>query len=304
MPTKEEHDEVLAEELEVLESIYVDELHKVSAEELRIRIEPEEDVIPSIYSVGVPLGETAPEPEEDAPAPVELSLRIRYTDDYPDQPPDVRIFVVRDVKGILGEATEEDQAVPEPGEDEDEETRESITKLTADLLEVAQESLGMAMVFTLASHLRESLTTYIQTRIEQLEAEDSARREAELEAEAEKFRGTAVTTERFAEWRKAFEAEMKAKAAKEEEAKMAKMSPKEREEYKKSKNKPTGRQLFERGGSFVDDDDKAEDDAQEVDWALYTREQRERERIEEEQRRELEEQAHRLALADDDDDDE
>ncbi|KAN0066398.1 Protein gir2 [Thecaphora frezii] len=299
MPSQEEHEQVLAEELEVLESIYIDELEEISAEELRIRIEPEEDVVPAILSVGVPVGETAPELEEGAPKPVELSLRIRYTADYPDQPPDIRIFVVRDTKGVLGEATEEDLEVPQDEKDE-EEARESIKKLAEDLHEVAQESLGMAMVFTLASHLRESLTTYIQTRIEQLEAEESARREAELEAEAEKFRGTAVTPERFQEWRRAFELEMKAKARQEEEVKMAKMSPKEREEYKKAKIKPTGRQLFEKGGSFVEDE-KEEDGVQELDWSLYSREQREKERIEEEQRRELEEQAQRLDLAGDDD---
>jgi hypothetical protein len=48
------------------------------------------------------------------------------------------------------------------------------------------------------------------------------------QAEAEKFRGTAVTPERFAAWRVAFEKEMAAAAAKAEEERI-------RREYKTAK---------------------------------------------------------------------
>lgn len=155
----------------------------------------------------------------------------------------------------------------------------------------------MAMVFTLASHLRESVTTLIQRRVQEIEAAASAKREAEIEAEAEKFRGTAVTPERFAEWRLRFLQEMAEKEKKEEEAKMSKMSAKEREDYKKSKVKPSGKQLFEKGGTF-EDDDAAEEGAQEVDWSLYTREQREKERREREEQEELQSRTDGLAFDD------
>lgn len=156
-------------------------LTEVSPEELRIRIEPEEDVLPAVLALGLPPGETPPVLDEDEPKPVELTLRVRYTADYPDEPPQMQIYVIRDTKGVLGPETEEDQQVPEEGDDEPETTRESLTELLQDLEAVAQESLGMAMVFTLASHLRESLTAYIQKKIDQLEAEESARRDAEIE---------------------------------------------------------------------------------------------------------------------------
>lgn len=307
MPSQEEHEAVLAEELEVLESIYIDELDKVSAEELRIRIEPEEDVLPLLFSIGVELGETPKESiEAGSPSPIQLSLHINYTKDYPDTPPHMSIYVVKDTKGVLGPPTDDD----DDNDDDDQRLQSlrqsseqaSVQELQKELNEVAQDSLGLAMVFTLASHLRESLTTYIQRRVSELETEASARREAEIEAEAEKFRGTAVTADRFAEWRKVFEAEQKERERKEEDAKLHKLSAKEREEYKKMKAKPSGKQLFEKGGTLEEDDSRYDDDeeAVEVDWSLYTREQREKERREAEEREEIEHRANALALDDDD----
>ena len=82
---------------------------------------------------------------------------------------------------------------------------------------------------------------------------------------------------------------------------MAKMSGKEREEYKKSRTKPSGRQLFERGSSLVEDE-KEEEGGEEVDWSLYSREERERQRREEEEREEMERQADALNFDDGDDD--
>ncbi|SPO21933.1 uncharacterized protein UTRI_01920_B [Ustilago trichophora] len=300
MPSQEEYEATLAEELEVLESIYIDELEKISPEELHIRIEPEEDVLPLLFSIGLEPGQAPTESVEDgSPSPIVLSLHIQYTPDYPDAPPNMSIHVLRDTKAVLGPAISDED--DEDSEDADSADRPAVTELQAGLDEVAQESLGMAMVFTLASHLRESVTTLIQRRVAEIEAAASAKREAEIEAEAEKFRGTAVTPERFAEWRVKFIQEMAEKEKKEEEAKMSKMSAKEREEYKKSKVKPSGKQLFEKGGTF-EDDEAEEEGAQEVDWSLYTREQREKERREQEEQEELQSRTDGLAFDDEDDD--
>ncbi|GAC96229.1 hypothetical protein PHSY_003809 [Pseudozyma hubeiensis SY62] len=299
MPSQEEYEATLAEELEVLESIYIDELEKVSSEELRIRIEPEEDVLPLLFSIGLEPGQAPTESvEQSSPSPIVLSLHIQYTSEYPDAPPNMSIHVVRDTKGVLGPKTDDSD---EADADSDAIDRPAVTELQAGLDEVAQESLGMAMVFTLASHLRESVTTLIQRRVQEIEAQASAKREAEIEAEAEKFRGTAVTPERFAEWRVRFLQEMAEREKKEEDAKLSKLSAKEREDYKKSKVKPSGRQLFEKGGT-LEDDDAEEDGAQEVDWSLYTREQRERERREQEEQDELQSRTDGLAFDDEDDD--
>ncbi|CBQ71954.1 conserved hypothetical protein [Sporisorium reilianum SRZ2] len=300
MPSKEEYEATLAEELEVLESIYIDELEKISPEELRIRIEPEEDVLPLLFSIGLEPGQAPTESvEEGSPSPIVLSLHIQYTSEYPDAPPNMSIHVIRDTKAVLGPAI--DDKDDQPDEDASSADRPAVTELQTGLDEVAQESLGMAMVFTLASHLRESVTTLIQRRVHEIETKASAKREAEIEAEAEKFRGTAVTPERFAEWRVKFLQEMAEKAKKDEDAKMSKMSAKEREDYKKSKVKPSGKQLFEKGGTF-EDDEAAEEGAQEMDWSLYTREQREKERREQEEHDELHSRTDGLAFDDEDDD--
>ncbi|KAJ1028595.1 hypothetical protein NDA16_001761 [Ustilago loliicola] len=299
MPSQEEYEATLAEELEVLESIYIDELEKVSSEELRIRIEPEEEVLPLLFSIGLEAGQAPTESVEDgSPSPIVLSLHIQYTPEYPDAPPNMFIQVLRDTKAVLGPAISDED--DNEGQDAASVHRPAVAELQSGLDEVAQESLGMAMVFTLASHLRESVTTLVQRRVAEIEAAASAKREAEIEAEAEKFRGTAVTPERFAEWRVQFLAEMAEKEKKEEEAKMSKMSAKEREEYKKSKLKPSGKQLFEKGGTF--EDDEAEDEGvHEVDWSLYTREQREKARREQEEQEELQNRTDGLAFDDDDD---
>lgn len=298
MPSQEEYEATLAEELEVLESIYIDELEKISPEELHIRIEPEEDVLPLLFSIGLEPGEAPTESVEDgSPSPIVLSLHIKYTPDYPDAPPNMSIHVLRDTKGVLGPVLSDDV----DDEDTSSADRPAVAELHQGLDEVASESLGMAMVFTLASHLRESVTTLIQQRVQEIEAQASAKREAEIEAEAEKFRGTAVTPERFAEWRLKFMAEMAEKEKKEEDLKLAKLSAKEREDYKKSRAKPSGKQLFEKGGTF-EEEDVDEDGVQEVDWSLYTREQREKERREQEEQEELRRRTDGLAFDDEDDD--
>ncbi|WFD41124.1 Protein gir2 [Malassezia japonica] len=254
MVSQEEHDQVLAEELEVLESIYVDELDKISSEQLRIRVIPED------YEEG----KTYPT----------LSLEVKYTPEYPDAPPDMCIRVVEDEGEVLGPAPQTEAANTEEEEPFVTDSREGVQKLRGELDEVANDSLGMPMVFTLASHLRESLTAYIQSKAREADEAASRKREAEIAAEEEKFRGTAVTVERFKAWRAEFlkkQAQLREKA---EADHMASMSNKEREEYKRFKTKPSGRELFSKQGA-VEEDKDADESVKEVDWALYDRNARE-----------------------------
>ncbi|GBE82336.1 RWD domain-containing protein [Sparassis crispa] len=66
--------EVLLEEFEVLESIYPDELSKLSERAIRIDIEPDEQV----------------EGEE----PLKLALEVQYSNDYPDVLPELSLEIV------------------------------------------------------------------------------------------------------------------------------------------------------------------------------------------------------------------
>ncbi|KDN42081.1 RWD-domain-containing protein [Tilletiaria anomala UBC 951] len=267
-------EEVTTEELEALESIYVDELEKISEDELRIRIDSEDDI--SAAPSNATNGDEEPEGREEA---FRLYLNVKYTPGYPDEVPNLKL--------------------ESAGDTIDEQAREEMLK---DLKAVAEESLGMAMVFTLASHMRESLTDWIHRQKEAKERDETARREAELEAEQEKFRGTAVTTERFMEWRRKFEAERRTEQAKQEEEKLKGMTAKEREEHKRWKTKPSGKELFAKGTIVESAAGKGDEaDGEEIDWSLYSREERERLRRKEEEEAEAVAQMENVHFDSDDD---
>ncbi|KAM5356099.1 hypothetical protein ACJ41O_002745 [Fusarium nematophilum] len=116
-------------------------------------------------------------------------------------------------------------------------------QLLSSLDETIQENLGMAMVFTIVSMLKETAEQLVQDRKEVVA---KAHEEALLAAEAEenkKFHGTAVTPETFLKWREGFLKEMEERRQREEEERLA--------ELKKAKVKEptrlTGKQLWERG---------------------------------------------------------
>ena len=93
-----------------------------------------------------------------------------------------------------------------------------------------------------------------------------------------------MTAESFMAWKVAYEKERAAKAKAIEDEYLSKLSSKEREEYKRRAAKPTGKELFSKGGYKEDDKlEDEDDDAQEVDWSLYSRENREGRKDEEEE---------------------
>jgi len=265
MVSAEEHEQVITEEWEVLESIYMDELERtyihlitdISRNHLRIQVVPED------YDAS----------KKD---PV-LTLDVQYTEAYPDEVPLLCICVVEDERQVLGappptdDAAETETEVPFVSD-----TREGVQTLLQGLQQVAEESLGMPMVFSLASHLRESLTDYMTTQAQAAEKAANEQREAELRAEEEKFRGTAVTVERFRAWQVEFMNKRAELKAKEEEAYIATLTAKEREEYRRMKAKPTGRELFTKPGAGIEEDKDTDDAVQDVDWTLYSREDREK----------------------------
>lgn len=225
--------EVLAEEFEVLESIYPTELSKISDVEVRIEVEPEE--------------------LEDGIEPVKLTLDVRYPDGYPDVLPELSL------EPLEGEVDERE-----------------IQHLIEELLKVGEENLGMAMTFTLVSHLREQLVTLVRDRAERRRKEEMERERLALEAEEAKTRGTPVTRESFFAWKAKFDKEMAERKAREDEEKMKGMTPKEREEYKKSATRLTGRQLFERNRDLAaSDDNLVEEGTVSIDASQYEREIRE-----------------------------
>ncbi|KAF0497669.1 RWD-domain-containing protein [Gigaspora margarita] len=131
---------------------------------------------------------------------------------------------------------------------------------------MAQDSIGMAMVFTLLSSLKDSLTTFVIERQEQRRQAEEDRIRKEIEAENAKFQGTKVTIASFLEWKENFEREIS-----EKEKATKSLAVLKKEEMKK--HKLTGRQLFEQDEALAKSDVTfMEEGDVTVDISLFERE--------------------------------
>jgi RWD domain len=89
---------------------------------------------------------------------VRLLLRVTYPDSYPDILPEISLDIL--------DGTLEDQ--------------ESDT-LMAELTTIGEENIGMAMTFTLISHIREKLLALLQSRVERKRREAIEKERLEIE---------------------------------------------------------------------------------------------------------------------------
>ncbi|AEO65766.1 de7eb1d3-5f96-4281-809b-b449e4c60512 [Thermothielavioides terrestris] len=206
------------EEREVLSSIFPDEITDISETEYRISI-------------------TLDIPDDEAEPPVIL-LTVRYPEEYPDKAPLLELSAPQNSAPhqYLNVAEDKDQ-------------------LLQGLQATVEENLGMAMVFTLVSAVKEAAEQLV---VERREAAAKAHEEALLAAEREenkKFHGTPVNRETFLKWREQFLKEMEEARIREEEERAA--------ELKKARIKEparlTGRQLWERGLAAADQEEGDED---------------------------------------------
>jgi RWD domain len=194
------------------------------------------DISENEYRISIVLDVTN---EEDELEPPRILLRVKYPESYPDEPP------ILDVSGPPNAPT-----YPYFDVSSDKE------QLLSSLSSTIEENIGMVMVFTLVSTLKDLA--------EQLIAERQAAERAEherkiLEAEMEensKFHGTLVTPETFKEWRLRFRKEMEELKNKEDEVEEA--AEKRRNRGREVAGKLTGRQLWERG--MIGKGDEGEED--------------------------------------------
>ncbi|KAF9653104.1 RWD-domain-containing protein [Thelephora ganbajun] len=191
--------------------------------------------------------EVEPEDIQEGQESVKLILNVKYTSGYPDTLPELT-------------------AEPLEGEMEEEE----LVDLLNGLKTLGGENVGMAMTFTLVSHLREHLAELVRSRAEKVRKLAAENERLELEAEEAKTRGTPVTRESFLTWKVKFDKEMAAKRAKEQEEKLRNLTPKEREEHKKLQGRLTGKQIFERSRDWAEDE-SLEEGGISVDVTQYER---------------------------------
>ncbi|KAL8414690.1 hypothetical protein RB594_005775 [Gaeumannomyces avenae] len=187
--------------------------------------ETEDDISETEFRVSITL-DVPGEDDGEAEPPV-LLLTVQYPEEYPDKPPRLDVAAPQNSASQHPLFSVADDKV----------------QLLAGLEDTIQENLGMAMVFTLVSALKEAAEQLI---VDRREVNERAAEERALEAEREenkKFHGEPVTPESFARWREGFFKEMEEARAREEEERLA--------ELKKAKIKEpvklTGKQLWQQG---------------------------------------------------------
>lgn len=140
---------------------------------------------------------------------------------------------------------------------------EDKAELLQALAPTIEDSLGMAMVFTLVTTLKESAENMINERLQKAEAiRDQALRKKE-EEENRRFHGSLVTKERFLEWRENFKKEMQEKERRQREEEEAE-DKKKKSGTRPDEKKLTGKQLWERGLVGKGEEDDAEGEGEDA----------------------------------------
>ena len=213
------------EEREVLDSIFPDEIQDISDTEYRVTIALE------------PTKEASDDSEDPT-----IILNVRYPEAYPDEAP-------------LLDITQPPNASKHPHLD----IQEDKSRLLEALQPTIEESLGMAMVFTIVSTLKDAAELLIHERMQAVRALHDIEAQKAEEEENRKFEGERVNRESFLAWREKFKKQMADQAAKQ-------LVEQEAEEKKKrggkaEEKKLTGRQLWEQGiaGKTIEDEEDGED---------------------------------------------
>jgi len=216
------------EEREVLDSIFPDEIQDISDTEYRI-------------SIALDVKQESEEEEDQVEAPV-IILNVKYPESYPDDAP------VLDIT-----------QPPNAPKHEHLDIQDDKVRLLEALQPTIEENLGMAMVFSLVSTLKDSAELLIAERQQVVQAhKDFESQKAETE-ENRKFEGQKVTRDSFLAWRDTFKQaldEEKAKRTAELEA-----EEKKRRGGKPEEKKLTGKQLWQQGlaGNTIEEDEEGQD---------------------------------------------
>ncbi|KAM0723216.1 hypothetical protein Q7P37_001416 [Cladosporium fusiforme] len=213
------------EEREVLDSIFPEEITDVSETEYRISMELD---IPT---------------RDDEDEPPVILLNVRYGEAYPDEAPMLDIT-----------------APPNAPRHEHLDIQEDKAQLLQALEPTIEENMGMAMVFTLYSTLKDEAESLIVQRQNAVnEAHEKELRKAE-EEENRKFEGAKVTPESFKKWQADFKQEMA--ELKQRQKEQAEAEEKKKNKGKTEEKKMSGRQIFEQGlagKGGEDEEDEGED---------------------------------------------
>ena len=182
------------EEREVLQSIFPDEIAGSPPQSTQVYACLTSDLDISETSFRISIVLDVQDLSDDPPEAPVILLNVTYPEAYPDVGPYLDI-------------TSPPNATKHPLID--------VAEDKGTLLEVLEptieESLGMAMVFTLVTTLKEAAEMLIEDRQQAAEDVRAIEKRKEEEVENRKFHGTAVTKESFLDWRANFKKEMQGK---------------------------------------------------------------------------------------------
>lgn len=170
-----------------------------------------------------------------------IILNVQYPPSYPDEAPRLDI-------------TQPPNAPKHPYLD----IHDDKQRLLDALSETIEENLGMAMVFTLVTVLKDAAELLISERQNAKQALADMEAAKAEEEENRKFQGQAVTRESFLKWREEFRAELEEKKRIAEEEREAEDKKKR---IVKEEKKLTGKELWQQGlvGKVDEDDDEGDD---------------------------------------------
>ncbi|THW40553.1 RWD-domain-containing protein [Aureobasidium pullulans] len=225
------------EEREVLDSIFPEEITDISETEYRVSIQLEVTEDDDSTESPLTIGE-----RRLTFSKATLILSVSYPEDYPDVAPRLDL-----------------SAPPNAPKHKHLDIQEDKTRLLDGLTATIEENLGMAMVFTLVTTIKDEAELLIAERQQAVQAaKDMEAAEAEAE-ENRKFEGTKVTRETYLDWSRRFKEEMADIKKKAEEQREAEEKKKR---GGKEEKKMSGRELWESGiatRAFVDEDDDGAD---------------------------------------------
>jgi len=177
----------------------------------------------------------------DDSEPPTIILQVKYPEEYPEVAP---------ILDVLGPPNAPVHPFFSVNSDKE--------RLLDGLTETIEENMGMAMIFTLVSTLKDNAEQLVAERQAGARQEHEQKLLAAEREENKKFHGTPVTPETFKSWRADFRKEMEELRAKEEEAEEA--AEKKKNRGKEATVQLTGRQLWERGlAGKIEEDEDGED---------------------------------------------
>lgn len=195
------------------------------------------DISDTEYRISVLLDVTNDDGDESEPPTV--VLQVKYPEEYPEEPPNLDLLPAPNAPSHPYFNVASDK-----------------NTLLDGLKDTIEENMGMAMIFTIYSTLKDNAEQLIAERQQAARDEQEQKLLAAEREENKKFHGTPVNPETFMSWRADFRKEMEELKIKEEEAEEA--AEKKKNRGKETVVQLTGKQLWERGlvGKIEEDDDE------------------------------------------------